>query len=523
MTKVDEKTDQRPNIIYILGDDHRGNIMKNMGHPIVETPNLDQLAQKGVLFKNAFCTSPICTPSRACHYLGQWERKHGINFNSDSSVSPNAWEKSFPMLLKDEGYFVGWVGKNHVPVGQNGYESGYMEEVFDYWYGNHGHTGFYPKERKVGKIYDNSTYETQIEIFGEGVSNFLKPQKDFIESCNHPLPYRPEEKPFCLCLTFNLPHSASTWATMEMRPTDDALYRTKYRDSMHGFELPKTYMPYDEAYSKPRIPKEIYNGRYLTSYDYVRTPNMMREQMVRVYQTVTGMDRAIGKVREQLEELGIADNTIIIFSTDHGIHWGEHGIGGKCFLYEEDIHIPLIIYDPRLPEGHKGQVKEEMALVPDLAPTVLEMTGCPVPETMQGKSLMPLMTNKEFQWRDDFFAEQLMDIQNYPKSECVRTEEWKYIRYFPRTEDPKQAGDIYRTTLDDYEDFLMDSSKPEFKPVYEELYNLKNDPCEEVNLVYKEAYREIIDDMRKRIIGHVGELKGGLQRPDTLINKISET
>jgi arylsulfatase A-like enzyme len=515
---LEETKGKKPNIIYILGYDHRGDIMKNMGHPVVETPNLDKLAEKGVLFKNAFCTSPICTPSRTCHYLGQWERKHGINFNSNSSVSPNAWENSFPIQLKKQGYFVGWVGKNHVPIGQDGYESGYMEKVFDYWYGNHEHTGFYPKERAVGKIYKNSKYETQAEIFGEGVSNFLSPQKEFIETCSHPLPYRPEDKPFCLCLTFNLPHSASTWATMEMRPTDDALYRTEYRDIMHDFEMPKTYMSYDESFNKPRIPKEIYNGRYLTSYDYVRTPNMMREQMVRVYQTVTGMDRMIGKMMDQLEELGIADNTIIIFSTDHGIHWGEHGIGGKCFLYEEDIHIPMIIYDPRMPDELKGQVREEMALVPDLAPTVFDLTGCSMPDTLQGDSLVPLITNENCEWRDEFFAEQLMDIQNYPKSECIRTKEWKYIRYFPRTEDPEQEDMPFRSTLDSYEDFLYNSTKPEFKPVFEELFNLKDDPYEETNLAGKQEYNEIMDDMRKKIIAHTSCLKEGSQRPDTLIN-----
>ena len=138
---------QSPNIIYILGDDQRADMLGCAGHPVLTTPHLDQLAKDGTRFTKAHCTSPLCTPSRACHYLGQWERQHGINFNSGTAVSPEAWQQSFPMLLKQAGYFTGWVGKNHVPVGEGGYASGVMEDVFDYWYGNHGHTGFYPKDR----------------------------------------------------------------------------------------------------------------------------------------------------------------------------------------------------------------------------------------------------------------------------------------------------------------------------------------------------------------------------------------
>lgn len=485
----------QPNIIYVLTDDQRAELLGCMGHPVLKTPHLDQLAQNGVLFKNAYCTSPVCTPSRACHYLGQWERKHGVNFNSNSSVSVEAWEYSLPMLLKKKGYYIGWVGKNHVPVGDQGYESGYMEQHFNFWYGNHDHTGFYPKER-FPEVYGHAQHHTQAEVFGEGIAHFLDPS----------VSNRPSDQPFGLFVTFNMPHSSSTWATMEMRPEDDELYKSTYRENMKHFPLPKTYLSYMDAFNRPRLPKSVYNGRYLTSYDYVRTPNAMREQMVRVFQTVTGIDRVIGKMMKQLEELGIADNTIIVFSTDHGIHWGEHGLGGKCFLYEEDLHIPLIVYDPRLPEGRRGQVRKEFALVPDLAPTVLDMAGCEIPETMQGRSLLPLITGESVAWREEFFAEQLMDIQNYAKSECIRTTEWKYIRYFPRTEDPAQEGMAYRSTLDDYHAFLSATADPELCPVYEELFHLTEDPLEKTNVADQPQYQGVLDDMRRRLLHHVRSL-----------------
>jgi len=222
---------EQPNIIYILGDDHRVEQLGCMGHPILRTPNLDALAADGVLFTDAFCTSPACTPSRTSHYTGQWERRHGINFNSGSSLHPDAWDNSFPMRLKQAGYYLGWVGKNHVPVGSGrwGYDSGHLEDVFNYWYGNHHHSGFYPKEQAMfgdANIYGNAKADTQAEIFEEGVLNFLDPQEAFIAESSHPLPRRPKDQPFCLCVTFNLPHAHGT-GNMQLRPTDDELYITE--------------------------------------------------------------------------------------------------------------------------------------------------------------------------------------------------------------------------------------------------------------------------------------------------------
>lgn len=516
MKKNYSKEESRPNIIYILGDDHRKDFMNNAGHPIVETPNLDKLAEEGILFKNAFCTSPTCTPSRTCHYLGQWERKHGVNFNSDSSVAPAAWENSFPMELKKHGYYTGWVGKNHVPAGEGGYKSGYFEEKFDYWYGNHGHSHFYPKEHEGGEIYKNAKADTQVEIFEEGAFNFLEPDLDFIESCTSPLPYRPEDKPFCLCITFNLPHGAST-GTMQLRPSDDELYKSKYRDKFNDFPLPKTYSsPVYMGETPRRLPEDIWNGIYIPTYDYVKRPVFLRERMVRVSQTITGVDRMIGNLREKLKEMNLADNTIIIFSTDHGIHHGEHGIGGKAFLYEEDLRIPLIIYDPRIPEELKGQTREELVVVPDLAPTVMELLDYDIPYTMQGTSLLPLINDEDVNWRQEIFAEQLMDIQNYPKSECVRSKGWKYIRYFKRTEDPAQEGWLYRSTLDDYDNFLYDSVTGKVKPAYEELYHLAEDPYEEYNLADDEKYTTVLDKMRNKLIELAGKYKEGDTEPLTL-------
>lgn len=487
----------RPNVIYILGDDQRGDHLGCAGHPVLNTPNIDQLAREGTRFANAFCTSSLCTPSRVCHYLGQWERKHGVNFNSGTAVAPEAWEESFPMRLKRAGYFLGWVGKNHVPAGEGGYGGGYLESVFDFWYGNHGHSTFYPKELGAkGEIYRNAALDTQVEVFAEGVRNFLSPRQPFLSACTRPLPRRPDDRPFCLCVTFNLPHCASTGA-MQLRPSDDELYKCAYRDRCNDMPSPPTYKAWGQDYHK--LPEHVWNGVLIPSYDFVRTPHALREQQVRTCQTITGVDRMIGEMREQLDRLGLAGNTIIVFSTDHGLHFGEHGLGGKTFLYEPDLRIPLVVYDPRVPPAARGQAREEMVVVEDLAPTVLEACGLQTPSAMQGRSLVPLLLGQRPEWRDAFFAENLFDHQNYPRCEAVRTGAWKYIRYFARTEDPAQAHRRIRGTCDPYETTRLRSLRGE-QPVYEELYDLATDAHEEQNLASETSASGTLNEMRRRII-----------------------
>ncbi len=474
---------QYPNIIYILGDDHRQDFTSLEGHDVVQTPNLAALCQEGYYFKNSFCTSPVCTPSRACHYSGLWERAHGINFNSKSSMSLEAWANTFPMILKQHGYQTAWVGKNHVPVGEKAYQGDAMEQTFDYWYGNHNHSFFYPKENPGhGEIYKNAALDTQVEVFEEGAMNFLDPQKEFIESCSRPLIYRDTTKPFCMCLTFNLPHDCST-DTMELRESDDEMYKSLYRDQLDALRIPETYIAKEDI-TTPRLPAWLYSGEYIPSYNYVKTIPALKERMVRICQTVTGVDRAVGHLRAKLDELGIADNTIIVFSTDHGIHHGEHGLGGKCFLYEQDLRIPLMIYDPRNKPQNGGKVIEEMVAVPDFAPTILALAGVEIPSNMQGTSMLPLLgqtTQPATPWREELFVEQLMDTQNYAKSEAIRTKDWKYIRYFARTEDPAYEGYRIRNTADDYYAFLTESTQ---MPIaYEELYHIAQDANEVHNLV----------------------------------------
>jgi arylsulfatase A-like enzyme/lysophospholipase L1-like esterase len=485
--KAESGVASRPNVIVLLADDMRVGYTGHEGHPIIDTPNIDRLTAGGTVFSNAFATSAVCTPSRTTLLTGLYERRHGINFNSDSSMTNESWARTYPMLLKDAGYYVGYIGKNHTPVGKNeegviGYDSGVMDRSFDYWYAGHKHLGFYPKDKKQHKIFANASADTQVEIMEEGMENFFTPDKAFQEGYDF-LDSRPGNKPFALLLNFNVPHGSST-GTMELRDSDLALYRTAYRDKIDEIELPSTYIA-EEDIVAPKIPESVYNGEYISTYDYVKNPEDMKEREIRTIQTISGIDKLLGKLLGKLDEQGIAKNTIIVFTSDHGLLHGEHGLGGKVLLYEPSVRVPLIMYDPRSVESPVVPSSEALVALVDIAPTLLELTGVPVPKGTQGKSLQPLMQDADAKWRKILFLENNMTIQNYPRIEGVRTQRWKYVRYFDKAKDQK------------YEDMLVASINGE-QPVYEELFSLKDDPTESRNLVADPKYRKILERLRKK-------------------------
>ena len=275
----------RPNLVFILTDDQRYDTLGCTGNTFTRTPHLDRLAAEGVLFANAHVTSAICTPSRASYFLGQYERRHGVNFNSGTALAPEAWAGSYPVLLREAGYFTGYVGKNHVPVGAHGYDTGLIEESFDFWFAGHKHLGFYPKGRHPN--FHAAKADTQVEILEEGAATFLDAEQTFIEGAGAFLKSRPKDKPFCLSVSFNVPHGAGT-ESMKLLPSDPELYRTAYRDRLEELNLAPNYLA-RAGIRNPKLPPDVLRtGFRQTGYDYVDTPAGMKERLIRETQTVTG-------------------------------------------------------------------------------------------------------------------------------------------------------------------------------------------------------------------------------------------
>jgi len=498
----------RPNFIFILTDDQSYGMMGCTGNEMVQTPNIDQLAKEGVLFDHAYITSAICTPSRISILLSQYERKHSVNFNSGTSVAPEAWEESYPVVMRKAGYYTGWIGKNHAPVGKDGYQSGLMEKSFDYWYAGHGHLSFYPKDRH--KIFNDATAETQVEVIQEGIYDFLEDSNESrMENAIRFLEQRPKGQPFLLSVCLNLPHSAGT-GTMKMKEKDDEIYKSLYRNQ--AIPLPENYIAKADIQT-PKLPADLLRAEdRQTGYNYVDEPSKNKERYIRQLQAMTGIDRMLGKVRQKLETLKLEENTIIIFTSDHGLFMGEFGLGGKALCYEKTTHVPLIIHDPNLPKKQRGTINTALVQSIDIAPTMLSRAGITIPDSYQGKDLSTFLNEESIKVRDYIFTENLWSTHfGNPRCEAIQDKEWKYIRYYrndnlsatKKIELAKQLGikvnqmlyGMHDADIARYRHYVESSLEGE-SAVYEELFHLKNDPQEVHNLIQDDRYHQELKSLR---------------------------
>jgi len=422
---------RQPNIIFLLTDDHRADTMGCAGNPIIQTLNMDALAANGVRFRNAFVTTSICASSRASIFTGQWTRRHGI-IDFSTHFSEEALAQTYPMLLSQAGYRIGFIGKYGV-----GAKKDLPIDKYDYWKGFPGQGRYEHKD-------ENGNYKHLTRIMGEQAIEFL-------QGCS-------EDQPFCLSVSFKAPHVQDSDPRQFLY---DRAYENLYSDVT--IPTPETADPlYFDA-----LPEFLRASEARRRWK-IRFPNpeKFQESVRGYYRLITGVDVVIGKIRDQLKQLNFNDNTVIMLIGDNGFYLGEYGLAGKWFPHELSIRVPLLVYDPRADTKRRGLVLDQMALNVDIAPTILEMAGLSVPQQMQGRSLVPLLKGQNPTWRTEFFYEHPFVHKTIARTEALRTQRWKYARYI------------------DYD--------------YEELYDLKNDPTETINLAKDEKYQKTLTSLRKR-------------------------
>lgn len=426
----------KPNIIFILTDDHRWDALGAMGNKIIRTPNLDKLAAEGVLFQNAYVTTSICCVSRASILTGQYMSRHKVNdFVTD--LSPEAVEETYPILMKKAGYKIGFIGK--YGVGRKNLPA----QQYDYWSCSPKAQPDYLLKDKSGNIVHNT------DSVERDVTKFLGKFGN--------------KGPFCLSISFKAPHEQD--ATAEHPPLFIAQER------------------YKSLYQDVNIPEPVTaDPKYWNSFpDFFRTDqnigrvrwkplfstNELYQQTVKdYYRLISGVDGAVGDIIARLKKLGIDKNTVIVFMGDNGFYLGEHGLEGKWYGHEESIRVPLIVYDPRLPAGERGVRSGLIALNIDIAPTLLAAAGLKVPSGMQGVNLIDML-EKQIPERKDFFYEHThLGTPRIPKVEGVVTGDFKYMKYI-------EHG-------------------------YEELYNVKTDPHETNNLANDPQFRSKLEELRLR-------------------------
>lgn len=418
-----------PNIILIVTDDQRYDALGCAGHPIIQTPSMDDLAARGIRFEQAFATTPICAASRASIFTGLYERAHGYTFTKPP-LSSTFMDHSYPALLRLSGYYTGFVGKFGINV-----EEGITNTLFDSFLST-----AYPYFKE-----ENGKKRHLTDIHGDLATAFLRE--------------RPKDRPFCLSLSFWAPHADDGSTQQYFWPEAcDGLYRET------TIPLPPTSDPEFFEALPDFLKKSLNRVRWFWRFD---TPEKYQAMVKGYYRMISGIDRVIGRLQEELIQQGIEQKTVFILTSDNGYFLGERGFAGKWLMHEPSIRVPLIVCDPRLQQKLSGRVITEPALNLDLAPTVLDLAGLSIPAQMQGCSLRPLMSGRDQNIRTEVFCEHLWDNPQIPQTEGLRKDGWKYIRYFKH-------------------------------PEYEELYNLTEDPHESQNLAADPEQSSRLSSLRQR-------------------------
>ncbi len=424
---------QRPNIVFLLTDDQRWDAMGCAGNPIIQTPELDRLARDGTRFTQAFVNTPICCVSRASFFTGQYEASHGIQ-DFGTNFTPEQWQETYPVRLRASGYYTGFTGKW-------GVGNDLRKEDFD-WHKGFGGQGLFFPDKENPERHLTAVLAEQAEGFIAGA---------------------PDDRPFCLSLSFKAPH-------VQDQDPRQFLYDPALEDLYADIELPPPPKS-DPSYfdDLPEFTKRS-EGR-VRWHRRFETPERYQQMVKGYYRLVTGVDRAIGRIRAALEARGVADNTVILFTSDHGFYLGERGLAGKWLMHEESLRVPMLAYDPRIPARDRAPIRPEMMSTLDIPRTILSLAELDAPGFLQGRDLRPLLTHGAVPWRNEVYYEHHFGETRdpvIPASEGVRDGRWKYIRY--------RHGE----------------------PRFEELYDLNLDPFETMNLAGDATHAGELERMRGR-------------------------
>jgi len=388
----ESQAEKTPNIILILVDDQRYDFLSYLNHPWIETPQIDKLASNSLYFENAFVTTSLCSPSRASILTGMYAHAHTV-IDNDTPLPSEL--PTFPSILQKAGYKTALIGKWHM-----GGESSEPRPGFDYWLSFPGQGKYVNPDLNLnGKTFNKEGYTTDIltDYAVEFISNNVK-----------------SKTPYCLYLAHKAVHENFTPAQRHIG---------YYKDLI--IPRPGTF----ENTENNRAGKPDWVVKQRQSWHGTERDNLGGfDNFFRRYsECMLSVDESVGRVVKTLKDLGELENTVIIYLSDNGYLMGEHGLIDKRVMYEAAIRVPLFIHYPKLIKEPKKI--EEFALNIDIAPTILELTNQDIPESMHGKSLLPLIKNINTEWRKDFLYEYFQDYNavQTPTIFGLRTKDYSYI------------------------------------------------------------------------------------------------
>ena len=436
----------RPNIVFILVDDLRWDELGIAGHPFLKTPNIDRIGREGAFFRNAFMTTPLCSPSRASFLTGQHAHTHGITDNVDRSAASHKLI-TFPLLLQQSGYETAFIGKWHMGNDES------PRPGFNRWVSFKGQGSYLRADiNEDGKDVKPDGYIT--DILNNYALEFIK---------------RKHDRPFLVYLAHKAVHPEVMQrddGSVDLTQAEKFIPATRHQNLFVGKKVPRRPNAMRSPTSKPALERAI--GDLPPLGPATATPD---EAVLGRLRSLMSIEEGVGEILKALKETKQLDNTVIVFTSDNGYFYGEHGLSVERRLaYEESIRMPLLVRYPRLIKP--GTVLNEFALNIDVAPTLLELAGVSAPRATEGRSLVPLLKGARGDWRKSFLIEYYSD-RVFPRIrqmgyKAVRTDRWKYIHYLE---------------LDG-----MD-----------ELYDLRSDPYEMKNIINRQDASTTLDEMKREL------------------------
>jgi arylsulfatase A-like enzyme len=431
-----------PNIIFIMTDDHASHALSCYGSKINKTPNLDRLAKEGMRFTNCFCTNSICAPSRAVILTGKYSHLNGV---IDNAVEFDGSQQTFPKLLQKAGYETAIIGKWHLKSDPTG---------FDYWNILPGQ-GIYhnPVLIEMGQRKKHTGYVTDI----------------ITDLCLKWLKERSGDKPFCLMYHHKAPHR-------EWEPDDK--HAKMYEDI--DIPLPETFNDDYKTRCAAARQQEMTIEYHLNEKDLkMKPPEGLAGQELKKWKyqryikdylrCVASVDDNVGRLLDYLDSLGLAENTIIFYTSDQGFYLGDHGWFDKRFMYEESLRMPLLVRYPK--EIKAGSISNDIVLNLDFAPTFLDLADVAVPSDMQGHSIRSLLKGSTPEdWRTSMYYHyyEYPAVHSVKRHYGIRTKRYKLIHFY----------------------YDIDAW---------ELYDLEKDPNELNNLYDDPAYSDIVKQLKTEL------------------------
>jgi arylsulfatase A-like enzyme len=472
----------KPNIIFIMADDHAYQAIGAYGSKLIKTPNIDRIAREGALMQSAYVTNSVCSPSRAVILTGKYSHMNGMK---DNGTYFNGAQQTLPKIFKQYGYQTAIVGKWHLFSQPTG---------FDYWnilpdQGNYYSPHFF----KMGKDTVYKGYVT--DVITDMAINWIGKNKNapFFLMLHHKAPHRNAMPPLKYLDKFNdvkfpLPYSFNDDYTnkvglqrqsITIKNDLDIRYDTKipcdtcpvskinawapgeYQKELSGL-TPEQRVVWDKAYQKKYDEfKKLKTKDEVTRFQYQR----YLEDYLRC---IMSLDDNVGRVLKYLDETGLAKNTIVVYMSDQGFYLGEHGLYDKRFMYEESFRTPMMIRYPKVVKA--GTKLNQFVLNLDVAPTLLDLAGIKPPDDMQGESMKPLFAKQPLikKWRDEIYYHYYELSFNLTAHYGIRTKQYALMHFY--------------NPVDGWE-----------------LYDLKKDPYEMTNVYGKPEYQSVIANLKERL------------------------